>query len=213
MSPTRLVDRVAAIFARDAGDSHRWVVVDTETSGLDPARDALLAIGAVAVDDAGIRIADSFEVVLRQDGPLTVDSVTVHGIGHDSQRTGVPVADALAAFIEFVDGAPCAGFHVAFDRAVLGRALAAAGIAGAPTRWLDAADLAATLFPEQGKRQKRSLDDWLARFGIETTARHTAAGDALATAELLLRLRALAAREDHRTFASLVRFSRHHRWL
>ena len=189
-------------------------MVDTETSGLNPARDALLAIGAVAVDDAGIRIADSFEVVLRQDTPSTVDSVLVHGIGHDRQRTGVPLGDALAAFAEFAAGAPCVGFHVAFDRTVLNRAFAAAGTAGAPTRWLDVADLAATLFPEQYKRRMRSLDDWLARFDIATTARHTAAGDALVTAELLLRLRALAAAaEGHRTFASLVRFSRHHRWL
>ena len=96
---------------------------------------------------------------------------------------------------------------------MLNRAFAAYGTHHAPARWLDVAELAATLFPDQHKRKRRSLDDWLARFGIETTARHTAAGDAFATAELLLRLRSLAAAEGHRGFASLVAFSRHYRWL
>jgi DNA polymerase-3 subunit epsilon len=122
------------------------------------------------------------------------------------------VAAALSAFADFVASAPCVGFHAAFDRAVLGRAFAAARVPRAPTRWLDVAELAATLFPDQHKRGTRSLDDWLARFAIEAIARHTAAGDALVTAELLLRLRALAATEGHRGFAALVRFSRHHRW-
>ena len=45
----------------------RWVVVDTDTSGLDPLRDRLLAIGGVAVDDRGILLEDSFEIVLRGD--------------------------------------------------------------------------------------------------------------------------------------------------
>lgn len=204
---------MAALFSRPTASAGRWVVVDTETSGLDPARDALLAIGAVAVDDDGIRLADSFEVVLRHDGPVDAESVIVHGLGHAAQRGGSPAADALAAFAEFVADAPCVGFHVAFDRAVLDRAFAAAGSRPPPVNWLDAADLAATLDHDAHKRGQRSLDDCLARFGIETLSRHTAAGDALATAELLLRLRALAAAEGHRGFAALARLSRQHRWL
>jgi DNA polymerase-3 subunit epsilon len=209
----RLRDRLAAFLRKGADEPQRWVVVDTETSGLDPANAALLAIGGVAVDDAGIRIADSFEVVLRHDVLVAADSVVVHGIGRDAQRAGVSPSRALAAFADCVAGAPCVGFHVAFDRTVLNRAFAANGTLHAPARWLDLADLAATLFPDQHKRKRRSLDDWLACFGIETTARHMAAGDAFATAELLLRLRSLAAAEGRRGFASLVALSRHHRWL
>ena len=44
----RIRDGIAAMFARDPGKGGRWVVVDTETSGLDPASDALLAIGAIS---------------------------------------------------------------------------------------------------------------------------------------------------------------------
>ena len=58
--------------------------------------------------------------------------------------------------------------------------------------WLDLAPLAGALVPEAYRYGGRSLDDWLAAFGIECTIRHNAAADALATAELLLRLRSLA---------------------
>ena len=212
MTRGRFRERWRSLFAGAARADPRCVVVDTETAGLDPARDALLAIGAVAVDDVGIALADSFEIVLRQDGPVRAENVLVHGLGHAAQRAGEAPAKALAAFAAYVSGAPCVGFHVPFDRAVLDRAFARAGVTGAPAIWLDVAELAPALVPDRYQRGARGLDDWLAHFDIETTARHTAAGDALATAELLLRLRSLATAEG-RGFADLVRLSRQRRWL
>lgn len=208
-----LFGRLARTFLRDDAYDARLVVLDTETSGLDPQRDELLAVGAVAVDATGIRIDDSFEAVVRPSGQVSKDSIVVHGIGHESQRHGTTPRDALAAFASYCNGAPLVAFHAAFDRAVLERAFAKAGLAAPSSRWLDAAHLAATLFPEEHKRGTHALDDWLARFGIDTLARHTAAGDAAVTGELFLRLRALAGEEGHQSHASLARFAQAHRWL
>lgn len=194
----------------DADASVRWVVLDTETSGLDPQRDRLLAIGAVAVDGQGIRLGDSFEAVVQTEGVGTPDNVVVHGIGHEAQRGGMPVAAALRAFHAYLDGAPCVGFHSAFDRAVLARAFAQAGAGAPPSQWLDLEPLAASLASVSGRR---SLDDWLTVYAIDVSARHNAAGDALAAAELLLRLRARAAAQGVRSFASLARLGRQGRWL
>ena len=191
----------------------RWVVVDTETSGLDPVNDRLLAIGAVTVDGTGIRLEDSFEVVMRSDRASDKDNVVIHGIGHEAQRLGVPVADALHAFSAFVADAPCVGFHSEFDQIALDQCARAVAVPLSLPRWLDLAQLAATLMPENHRRGKRSLDDWLAAFDIDVVARHTAAGDALATAELLLRLRAMAALQHASGFAALVRISQQQRWL
>jgi DNA polymerase-3 subunit epsilon len=191
----------------------RWVVLDTETSGLDPVNDRLLAIGAVSVDGAGIRLDDSFEVVLRSEPAGDNDNVVIHGIGHDAQSSGIPAPEALGAFHAFVADAPCAGFHCEFDQVVLAQCARAAGVPLPLPRWLDLAQLAAALIPESHRRGKRSLDDWLTVFDIDVVARHNAAGDALATAELLLRLRALAAAQRISGFAGLVRLSQQHRWL
>ncbi len=191
----------------------RWVVVDTETSGLDPEHDRLLAIGAVAVDDDGILLDDSFEIVLRGDPSGDAANIVVHGIGHGAQAAGVPVRGALEAFRAWAADAPRVGFHTDFDRAVLRVAFAGAGLPADDRPWLDLAPLAGALVPEAYRYGGRSLDDWLAAFGIECTIRHNAASDALATAELLLRLRAIAAKQGTRGFAALVKTARAQKWL
>jgi len=191
----------------------RWVVVDTETSGLDPERDRLLAIGAVAVDDDGILLDDSFETIVQGDPSGDATNIAVHGIGHGAQAAGMPARDALAAFREWAADAPRVGFHADFDRAVLRVAFAGAGLPADDRPWLDLAPLAGALVPEAYRYGGRSLDDWLAAFGIECTIRHNAASDALATAELLLRLRAIAARQGTRGFAALVKTARAQKWL
>lgn len=191
----------------------RWIVVDTETSGLDPERDRLLAIGAVAVDDGGILPADSFEIVLQGDPTADAANVAVHGIGYAAQAAGVPAADALAAFRDWAAGAPRVGFHTDFDRAVLRRAHANANIPADGTPWLDLAPLAGALVPDAYRYGGHSLDDWLAAFGIVCAIRHNAASDALATAELLLRLRAMAATQGARGFAALRGIARQQKWL
>jgi DNA polymerase-3 subunit epsilon len=191
----------------------RCVVIDTETAGLDPARDALLAIGAVAVDGGGMDVADTFEATVHNERQSDVDNVLVHGLGREAQRAGTPAAEALAAFHAYVAGAPCIGFHCEFDRAVLGRAASEAGVALARAQWLDLAELARALEPERYRRGARSLDDWLDVYGVATHARHSAAGDALATAELWLKLRAQAARRGDRGFDALSQLARARRWL
>lgn len=196
-----------------AATNGRLVVVDTETSGLNARQDRLLAIGAVAVDDDGIRLDDSFEIILQSSPAGTAENIAVHGLGHDAQAAGTPAPEALAAFGEWAGDAPRAGFHVDFDRTVLHNAQQRAGIPISNVPWLDIAPLAAALAPEASVRAAKSLDDWFTVFGIECTSRHNAAADALATAELLLRLRAIAARQGQVGFDALVRTARARKWL
>ena len=92
-------------------------------------------------------------------------------------------------------------------------AFAAQGLDDDRRAWLDLAPLAGALLPDTYRYGGRSLDDWLAAFGIECVVRHNAAADALATAELLLRLRALAAKQGTRGFAALVKAAKQQKWL
>jgi len=199
--------------ARPAIRSDRWVVLDTETSGLDPGRDRLIAIGAIAVDKGGVLPGDSFEVVLQSDAGSSAQNIVLHGIGRGAQANGVPAATALAAFRDWAGEAPRVGFHVDFDRVVLARAFAHAGVDDRDCPWLDLAPLAAALEPHANRYGAHSLDDWLAAFGIECTVRHNAAADALATAELLLRLKSMAAKQGASGFGGLAKVARQKKWL
>lgn len=171
----------------------RWVVLDVETSGLDARRARLLAIAALAVhrDGARWRIvpADSFEVVLRYEpqeaGAPDRDNILLHGIGVGSQRDGVARPEALQRFAAYAGDAPLVAFHAAFDRTMIERACRRENLPVPSNPWLDLEPLAGVLMPQV---RARSLDEWMHELAIPCLARHEAAADTLATAELLLRL-------------------------
>lgn len=163
----------------------RWVVVDTESSGLDPARDRLLSLGACAIRNKLLRLDETFEARLRQSRPSAEDNILLHGITAGEQLAGEEPAAALIAFLQFLQGDVPVAFHAAFDAALIGRALRAHLGVKFRRVWFDAADIVAALF-SQDVAAGRSLDDWLARFAIPCDTRHDALSDAVATAELLL---------------------------
>jgi DNA polymerase-3 subunit epsilon len=187
----------------------RWVVVDCETSGLDPTRDRLLALGAIALRDGRVALDETFEAVLRSPRPSATENILVHGIGADAQLAGRDPGEALPEFSRFLGASVPVAFHAPFDAAILRRAMPTAG-ADAPRIWLDVAQLAPALFPG---RPHRALDDWLGEFGIAPLRRHDALGDALATAQLFLVLIAEAARQGAHHAGDLRRLAREARWL
>ncbi len=177
--------------APDPGASHaasRYVVVDVETSGLNLAKDRLIAIGAIAVHAGNIHLADSMEIILRQNRASDHDNILIHGIGGTAQTEGVPPVEALLTFLEYLGKSPLVAFHVAFDRTMIERALKTFLGFKFNHAWADLAYLCPALHPELA-RSHRSLDQWMTRFGISNYARHSALADALSTAELMLSLR------------------------
>jgi DNA polymerase-3 subunit epsilon len=188
----------------------RWVVVDVETSGLNPLRDSLIAVGALAVRDGEIDLADSFEVVLRQDRPSTGDNIEVHGIGGTEQLAGDDPAAALRRFLDFVADDPLVAFHAPFDAMVLRRALRERLGRGFRRRWLDLADVSPLAWPG---RVKGGLDAWLQALAIPMAYRHRAIVDCLGTAQLFLAVLAEAPRLEARSARSLLALSAGERWL
>ena len=192
-------------------DTVRWVVVDCETSGLDPKRDRLLAVGAVSVRRRRVELGDAFAAVLAQVQPSAPGNIAIHGIGAEAQLTGRPPREALRELAGFAAGAVPAAFHAPFDAEILRRACRTAGAPQLPRRWLDLAQLAPALLAPQSP--PGALDDWLARCGIAAPARHDALGDAYGTAQLLLALLDEAARQRVRTLEDLFATAGARRWL
>jgi DNA polymerase-3 subunit epsilon len=194
----------------------RWLVVDVETSGLDPHAAELLAIAGVAIDmtqpQPQIQLSDSFAVFLRPATPvLDKDNILLHGIGVQAQRDGVEPAQALRDFQAWAATSPLLGYHSAFDEVMLDRAFDKAGLAKPDNPWLDLAPVLRELWHTNSHR---ALDDWLQAFGITCLARHQAAADALATAQLaLLALRRWQERGHGPAFRPLQRMAQNARWL
>jgi DNA polymerase-3 subunit epsilon len=196
-------------------DETRWVMLDVETSGLDPYHDRLLAIAAIAlrVDWARQRLSvdlgDSFEVVLRQDVTSSKDNILLHGIGVQRQREGMEPRQALHSFADFVAGSPLLAFHAAFDQALISR-FSRLHLGRVPANpWVDIEHLCAVT--HEGVRA-RALDEWMAHFGIHCAVRHQAAADTLAECELLQRLWPRVAAQC-RCWRDVQRLSRLQRWI
>lgn len=199
----------------DATDARRWLVVDVESSGLDARRDALLAIAAIGVRvdwttrRLAVQLADSFEIVLRQDAPSTRENILLHGIGVQRQKQGMPAVQALAAFASFAGSAPLLAFHAAFDRTIVGRHVQSVLGKPLPNAWLDIEHLCRVTHP--GVRA-RSLDEWMGHFGIRCAARHQAMADSLAECELLQRIWPRVAAECG-SWRDVQRLAGRHRWV
>jgi DNA polymerase-3 subunit epsilon len=202
-----MIDWLSRLWSRPV--PARWVVVDVETSGLQ-ASDQLLSIGAVAVENGRICLSDSLDLVLRQTNTSSIQNILVHGIGGQAQLQGTDPEQACTTFLDYVRSSPLIAFHAGFDRGFLARAIKHYLNLPLGNAWLDLAQLAPALHPEV---HAETLDDWLAVYGIEPVARHTAAGDALSTAQLLLRLMADAGPKRGRDFVQLQRAAAQARWL
>ena len=188
----------------------RYVVVDTETTGVDLRRDRLIAIGAAAIDSGCVEFADCFETVLRQDKASSKDNILIHRIGGQTQLAGVEPKEGMLAFLEYVGKSPLVAFRAEFDQTMIERA--AKSILGLPFAhpWIDLAFLLPALFPGA---DCTTLDDWLGRFGLAGGERHHALADALVTAQLLQIALIAADRVAMTNAAQLIAMQKAQRWL
>ena len=213
-----LTRRIGSLFRSVQEDRHqvqRWIMLDVETTGLDPRADQLLAIAAVALRFAPstglleVSVGDSFEVVLRPDRPSGKDNILIHRIGVQAQSEGCAPELALEQFRTWAGNAPLLAFHAAFDAAMIERAFRRYKLTPLVNEWMDIEPIARLV---GGNPKARALDDWLEYFGIECAVRHQAAADAFATAELLLRLWP-AARKEAKSWSQLRTLARQAAWV
>jgi DNA polymerase III subunit epsilon len=189
-----------------ASEQVRFVALDTETTGLDPRRDRLITIGAVAVVDGEIRLDDSFEVMLKV--AYNNSSVTVHGITRDEALEGMEEAEALALYLDYLGDGIIVGHHIGHDIEALNCACERHFHGRLRNRSLDTMDLSLRLheagaFADRPMAEGFSLDALCTMFGVTAHDRHTAGGDALLTAQVFLRLLRAAERVGWNTLGSL----------
>jgi DNA polymerase-3 subunit epsilon len=169
----------------------RFVVLDTETTGLDPRRDRLITIGAVAVRGGQIMLDDAFEALLKV--AYNNSSVTVHGITRDEAAGGMDEAEALVLFLDYLRDGVIVGHHIGHDIAVLNNACERHFGVTLKNSSLDTMDLTLHLkdagaFDGLPMTEGFSLDGLCEMFGVVPHDRHTAGGDAFITAQIFLRL-------------------------
>ncbi len=156
------------------------VVIDTETTGLDPARARIIEIGALRI--AGGKLSnDRFRSLLNPDVPIPDAVSAIVGI-RDADVAGAPsFREVWPKFRDFVSDSAVIGHSLGFDVAVIGHECARLGEGYAPRRTLDTRLLAQVVAPNLASYTIESLCAWL---GVEAARRHSALGDAETTARI-----------------------------
>ena len=161
-----------------------YVIFDTETTGLDPERDEIVQIGAVRVVNGRIVDGERYDTLVNPGRPIPPGSTRVHGLSDDMVAAAPSVADAVAGFHAFAKGAVLVAHNAPFDLAFLRRAGTARGLSfDHPV--LDTVLLSAVLFGGSATHTLDALADRL-QVNIAGNLRHTAIGDAVATAQVFV---------------------------
>ncbi|AWG21660.1 hypothetical protein FFWV33_08985 [Flavobacterium faecale] len=165
----------------------RFVVLDTETTGFDYDKDRILCIGAVAVKNSKIQVADSFEVYVKQD-VFNKDTVKIHGIRRDGTEVKVSEEEALLQFLDYLDDSIIVAHHTKFDMTMIMKALRRIGGGTVRSKQLDTNFIHKKIAAVDSYQKMYSLDELCEIYNVKKHDRHTALGDALITAYLFLKL-------------------------
>ena len=189
-------------------DKLTFTVFDTETTGLLPHKDEIVQIGAVRVVNGRIVEGEVIDQLVDPGRAIPSASTKVHKVT-DAMVAGQPnIARAGRQFHGFARDSVIVAHNAPFDMAFLQRHKDRMGVV-----WdhpiLDTVLLSAVLF---GASETHTLDALCDRLGvtIPDALRHTALGDARATAEVLVRMLPMLQARGLTQFGAVIEETRRH---
>ncbi len=181
-----------------------FVVFDCEMTGLQPTQgDEIIQIGAVRVMKGRLLTGEGFERLVNPGRPIPPGSIKFHGLT-DADVAGKPdIRAVLPEFRAYAGDAVLVGHNAAFDLKFISLKERVCGVRF-DNPVLDTMLVSSML---DGGEEDHSLDALCDRYGITITGRHTALGDTIATAELLLKLMDRLEAKGLTTFGEVMKAS------
>ncbi len=184
----------------------RFVVLDTETGGFDAAADSILSLGAVVIAEGKIQEPRFFKMINEGDNyNANEGAIAMNGITREHTETmGVSPRDAVLMLVSWMHkwglsfGVVMIGANIGFDKPFVQRLFRLAGEEARYNklfthRTMDVQSIAAFLeqaghFDLKGKSASLQNLCQLLDVEIDRSGYHSADIDALATAEVYLKL-------------------------
>ncbi len=181
------------------------LVLDTETTGLDVARDRVISIGALRLVGGRLYRTTSFDRLVNPGTTIPPRSTAIHGITDSMVADAASFAEVYAALENVRAGTVVVGHQIAFDLAMLREECARNSCSWVEPRSLDTLLLVVSLLPGLSGA---SLDAVAGELGVSIHGRHTALGDSLVTAEIFASLLPRLADQGITTLGQATAFSR-----
>ena len=180
-----------------------YAALDLETTGLDPARDRVIEVGAVAFTPE--RVTNTLERLVDPGRAVPETVLKLTGIRQEELRGAASPDSALRELADFLRGRQPVGHGARLDVDFL----AAAGLWDPSTEILDTLEVARILLPSAASH---SLPLLATEMGFNQPRPHRALDDADATRQLLLRLRDEAAILDESLKESMLALVAPYEW-
>ena len=162
-----------------------FVVFDTETTGLSPSDgDEIIQIGAIRIVHSRLLYNETFDQLVDPLRSVPESSIAIHGIQPELLKGQPVIEHVLPRFYKFSEDAVLVAHNAAFDMKFLQLKQARSGVRfHQPV--IDTLLLSSIVHPTWGTH---SLDEIADRLNVTIVGRHTALGDAIVTAEILIKL-------------------------
>jgi DNA polymerase-3 subunit epsilon len=162
-----------------------FTVFDTETTGLDPAGgDQIISIGAVRIVRMQMLSDERFDHLINPHRDIPSESSSIHGISEEMVRSKPGIEKILPMFSQYVADTILVAHNAAFDMRMLQICEEQTDIRFS-NPVLDTLLLSAVIHPAHDQHNIREIAK---RLGVDVVGRHTAIGDAVTTALLLLKM-------------------------
>ncbi len=165
-----------------------YIALDLETTGLSPANDRILEIGALWIENG--EVTDTYETFVDCGIPIPQIITQLTGITDEMVKGSPCTEEAVRGFLDFTqmqDGGDCVllGHNLPFDYSFVKYSMARLGLTY-ESRGLDTLKMARTCLPGL---EKKSLDRVSAYLGIPQKHHHRALDDALTASRIYERLK------------------------
>lgn len=153
-----------------------YVVLDLETTGLDPLEDRIIEIGAARV--RGGEVVDTWNSLVRPPMPISGFITELTGITDEMVSDAPDEAEAVPRLLDFIGEDVVMGHNVTFDLRFLRQAAARLGLPPVRSDYVDTLRLSQRLCPDMPHHR---LSDLIERFHIGEIVAHRALSDVLQT--------------------------------
>lgn len=160
------------------------IAIDVETTGISPEKERIIEIGAFRPETGEV-----FRTLIQPGRPLPEKITELTGITDDMLVGAPEEAEAIKAWLEFLDGDTILlGHNISFDHSFLVQAIRRCGYEEPAFRGIDTLKLSRVLCPELPNKK---LETMVAHFGLTNERAHRAFEDARVTVELYRCLKAM----------------------
>lgn len=181
-----------------------YTVLDTETTGLDTRNDEIISIGAVRIVNGRILSGENFDQLIDPKMNIPLESEKIHGINNEMVKGNPDIKEVLPRFYKFSEDTVLVAHNAAFDMKMFSMKEAETGIKF-DNPLLDTLLLALIVYPMHKRHNMAAIASFA---GVDIVGRHTAMGDASATAEIFLKLIPLLAKKGIHTLDDAVKASK-----